>query len=336
MPYVSVVGERKFIMELVKSILILVVGFVLLVKGADFFVDGASAIAKKLHIPSLIIGLTIVAMGTSLPELSVSVTAALANQNSLAISNVIGSNIFNLMVVLGICAVIAPIGVSNIVIKRDYPFSVFCAILMAVLGSFGLTINRIDGIVLLVFFAGYLGVMFYDAKKVRKSAAEMEYEDEIDEATEDTEDIPLWKGILFVVGGAAAVKYGGDLTVDGAVSIATMLGVTETLIGLTIVATGTSLPELVTSLVAARKKELDMAVGNVVGSNVLNILTILGIGSVITPIAFNMQNFVDICVLAVFSLFVWIFCATRKRIGRFEGAFMLICYAVYLIYICIR
>lgn len=343
-------------MEVLKAIIYLIIGFALLVKGADFFVDGASAIAKKLRIPSLVIGLTIVAMGTSLPELSVSITAALQHENTLAISNVVGSNIFNLMVVLGICAVIAPIGVSMTVTKRDYPFSVFCAVLLGVLGFLGWSINRADGVILLIFFALYMFVMVKSALTARKESLaeeagksgglnaeelaeakdDIELGREADEMTTKAKEIPLWLAVIYVIGGAVAVKFGGDFTVDGAVSIAEMLGVTQTLIGLTIVACGTSLPELVTSIVASRKNELDMAVGNVVGSNIFNILAILGIGAVITPMTFMTENIIDIIVLAVFSLIVWLFCYTKKEIGRKEGAAMLILYAVYLVYICVR
>ena len=270
-------------MEILKIVIYLVVGFFLLVKGADWFVDGASGIAHKMHIPSLIIGLTVVAMGTSLPELSVSVTAALNGQNSLAISNVVGSNIFNLVVILGICAVFAPVAVSREVLKRDYPFSIFCSVLLAVLGVVciygkGWRIDRVDGLILLFFFVLYMAMMLREAIRARKGALSTEESDyvdvmdyEVEENIKKDEDKPLWVSILLVIVGTAAVKFGGDFTVEGAVDGARMLGVSETLIGLTIVACGTSLPELVTSIVATKKQELEMAVGNVVGSNIFNI-----------------------------------------------------------------
>lgn len=350
--------ESEENMEILKAVVLLAIGFLLLVKGADFFVEGASTIARKLHVPGLIIGLTIVAMGTSLPELSVSVTAALKHQNSLAISNVVGSNIINLMMVLGICAVISPIAVSMTVTKRDYPFSMVCAALLGILGYIGMKISRADGAVLLIFMAGYMYIMIHNAMKARKKALETHYEEknhpgasgretdddqydmdiseEADELTEKSESRPMWQAILFVIGGAAAVKFGGDFTVDGAVDIARMIGISETLIGLTIVACGTSLPELVTSIVASGKNELDMAVGNVVGSNIFNILAILGVGSVITPMAFINENLIDLIVLIVFSAIVWLYCFTKKRIGRKEGASMIVLYTIYLIYICMR
>ena len=318
-------------MELIKAIALLLVGFVFLLKGADFFVDGSSSVAKKLKVPSLIIGLTIVAMGTSLPELSVSITASLANSNALAVSNVIGSNIFNLMVVLGASALMATIEVSRDVIRKDFPFSVVCAVLLLVLGYLGMELGRADGAIFLVIFVGFLLYQVLSALRARKAAlsAEGDEEDEI-------KLLPMWLAAIYIVGGAAAVKFGGDWTVTGAKTLAAAFGLSENLIGLTIVAMGTSLPELVTSVVAARKNELDMAVGNVVGSNVFNILAILGIASALSPIGFIMENVIDICVLLGFSLLVWVLCVTKKKLGRAEGAVMLLAYAAYAVYICLR
>ena len=318
-------------MEIVKAIALLLVGFVFLLKGADFFVDGSSAVAKKLKVPSLIIGLTIVAMGTSLPELSVSITASMANSNALAVSNVIGSNIFNLMVVLGMSALMAVIEVSENVIKKDFPFSVACAVLLLVLGYLGMELGRVDGAIFLVIFVGFILYQVISALRARKAAlsAEGDGEDEI-------KLLPMWLAAIYIVGGAAAVKFGGDWTVNGAKTLAAAFGLSENLIGLTIVAMGTSLPELVTSVVAARKNELDMAVGNVVGSNVFNILMILGLASVLSPIGFIMENVIDICVLLGFSLLVWVLCFTKKKLGKLEGAIMLLAYAAYAVYICLR
>ena len=318
-------------MEIVKAIALLLVGFVFLLKGADFFVDGSSAVAKKLKVPSLIIGLTIVAMGTSLPELSVSITASLANSNALAVSNVIGSNIFNLMVVLGASALMATIEVSRDVIRKDFPFSVTCAVLLLILGYLGMELGRIDGAIFLVIFIGFIVYQVLSALRARKAAlsAEGDEEDEI-------KLIPMWRAAVYIIGGAAAVKFGGDWTVNGAKTLAAAFGLSENLIGLTIVAMGTSLPELVTSVVAARKNELDMAVGNVVGSNVFNILMILGVASALSPIGFIMENVIDICVLLGFSVLVWIFCAVKKKLGKLEGAAMLLAYAAYAVYICLR
>ena len=317
-------------MEMVKAIALLLVGFVFLLKGADFFVDGSSSVAKKLKVPSLIIGLTIVAMGTSLPELSVSITASMAGSNALAVSNVIGSNIFNLMVVLGMSAVLSVIEVSDDVTKRDFPFSVFCAVLLLVLGYLGMELSRVDGLIFLALFIGFLAYQVLSALRARKAALAEEQDGE------EIKNIPMWLAVVYIVGGAVAVKFGGDWVVNSAKTIAAFLGLSENLIGLTIVAMGTSLPELVTSVVAARKNELDMAVGNVVGSNVFNILMILGVAATLSPIGFIMENVVDIAVLLGFSLLVWVFCFTKKKLGRIEGAIMLLAYAAYAVYICLR
>lgn len=321
---------------ILKAVFVLIIGFVLLVKGADFFVEGASSVAKMLKVPSLIIGMTIVAMGTSLPETSVSIAASMNNQNTLAVSNVVGSNIFNLMVVLGVCAVIAELKVSKDVLKRDYPFSVLCAILLLVAGVIGMTLGRMDGIIFLVIFAVFIFYLIKSALDVRKRGEISEKEREMNEEMEEMKDLPVWKCILYIVGGAIAIKYGGDWVVDSASVIATSFGISATLVGLTICSVGTSLPELVTSIVAARKNELDMAVGNVVGSNVFNILMVLGIAATVSPIAFLTENIIDIVVLLVFSLITWVLCVTQKKLSKKEGILMLVLYTIYLVYICIR
>lgn len=301
---------------ILKAVFVLIIGFVLLVKGADFFVEGASSVAKMLKVPSLIIGMTIVAMGTSLPETSVSIAASMNNQNTLAVSNVVGSNIFNLMVVLGVCAVIAELKVSKDVLKRDYPFSVLCAILLLVAGVIGMTLGRMDGIIFLVIFAVFIFYLIKSALDARKRGEISEKEREMNEEMEEMKDLPVWKCILYIVGGAIAIKYGGDWVVDSASVIATSFGISATLVGLTICSVGTSLPELVTSIVAARKNELDMAVGNVVGSNVFNILMVLGIAATVSPIAFLTENIIDIVVLLVFSLITWVLCVTQKKLSK--------------------
>ena len=318
--------------KMIKTIIFLLAGFVLLIKGADFFVDGASAIAQKLKVPSLIIGLTIVAMGTSLPELAVSVTASISGNNALSVSNVVGSNLFNLMVVLGLSAVLNPIIVSEDTLKKDYPFSVACAIALLVMGAIGMELGHVDGIILLVVFVGFIVFQVRAGLKHRREVlASGATEDE-----EEIKDMPYWQAILFIVGGAAAIKFGGDFVVNSAVDIATAFGLSQTLIGLTIVALGTSLPELVTSVVAAKKGELDMAVGNVVGSNIFNILMILGVAAAISPITFLMENVIDIAILLAFSLITYLFCRTNKQLGKKEGAAMLGLYAAYMVYICVR
>ena len=316
------------------AILFLAAGFFFLVKGADIFVEGSSSIAKKFNVPSIIIGLTIVVMGTSLPEAAVSVTASLANQNTLAVSNVIGSNIFNLMVVIGMCAVLTPVAVQRETLKRDFPFSVICAVLLLILGWIGpMQLGHGDGAILLILFAVFLGVMIKSALRANgegKNAGEDVAE------VDEMEIMPLPKSLLFIVIGAAGIILGGDVVVNSASNIATRMGMSETLVGLTIVSIGTSLPELVTSVVAARKHEVDMALGNAIGSNIFNILMVLGIAGAISPIAFLTENIIDIVVLLVFSLIVWVFAWTKTKLNRGEGAVMLLLYAIYMVYICIR
>ena len=315
----------------------LVIGFILLIKGADFFVEGSSSVAKRLHVPSIIIGLTIVAMGTSLPETAVSVSASLAGNNELAVSNVVGSNIFNLMVVIGVCAMIATVEVARETIRRDIPLSLICAGLLLLLGIIGLgdqakmTLGHFDGVIFIGLFAGYIFYMIRIALKANKEGKKVEIEGGSDEEIKLI-SVPL--SIIFIIGGAAAIAFGGDLTVDAASRIASDLGMTQT--GLTIVSIGTSLPELVTSIVAARKNEVDMALGNAIGSNVFNILMVLGIASAISPISIITENIIDLCVLIAFTVCVWIFAGSKKKIGRVEGFCMVALYAVYAVYIIIR
>ena len=311
-------------MNIFTALLLLVLGFVLLIKGADYFVDGASSVAKKFRIPSIIIGFTIVAMGTSLPECAVSVTASLANNNALAISNVVGSNIFNLMIVCGASAIFAPLAIQKSTLLKEFPVSIFCALLLLVLGYTSFNLGRMEGIVLLVLFLVYLLWMIFSALKNRQ---------EIDE---EVQILPAWKCIVFILGGAIAIKYGGDFVVDGASFIATKMGFSQNLIGLTIVALGTSLPELVTSIVAARKNEVDMALGNAIGSNIFNILLVLGVAGAISPVAFIMENVIDIILLTIMSSYVWILAWTKNHINKIEGISMIAIYVIYLIYICIR
>lgn len=327
-------------MELLKAILILVIGFVLLIKGADFFVEGSSSVAKKFHVPAMLIGMTIVAMGTSLPECAVSVTASLANNNSLAVSNVIGSNIFNLMVVCGACALFSPLTIRQDTLKKEFPLSIICAALMLVLGYIGMTLGHIDGIIFLVLFVGYLLWMIQSAKQARAAVlSDPGQSGQIEQAEFVEENIailPTWKSLVFIIGGMVAIKFGGDFVVDGASSIASSMGLSQTLIGLTIVAMGTSLPELVTSLVAAKKGEVDMALGNVIGSDIFNILFVLGIATAISPISFLMENVIDIILLIIMSVIVLAFAWTKQQINRKEGILMLLMYAAYMVYICVR
>ena len=334
-------------MLLLKSIIILIVGFVLLIKGADFFVEGSSAVAKRLRIPSMIIGMTIVAMGTSLPECAVSVTASLTGNNTLAISNVIGSNIFNLLVVCGVCSLFVPLAVQKSTLQKEFPLSIFCAGLLLLLGYLGMTLGHIDGIILIIIFAGYLLWMIQSARNARNQTFADEDSDtagsrtslsaeEIEQVASNINLLPAWKCIIFILGGMIAIKYGGDFVVNGASAIASSLGLSQTLIGLTIIAMGTSLPELVTSIVAAKKDEVDMAVGNVIGSNIFNILLVLGVAAAISPVGFIIENMIDIAFLILISVITLVFAWTSKEINRKEGIIMLLLYAVYMVYICMR
>ena len=317
-------------MEMLKSIVLLLVGFILLIKGADFFVEGSSSVAKSLRIPSMIVGLTIVAMGTSLPELAVSVTASLAGNNALAVSNVIGSNIFNLMLVCGACALFAPLIVQKNTLKKEIPLSVVCVVLLLVLGLFGMEIGRTDGVILLILFIGFLVWMINSALKAHAESANLE------ESDNEYKIYPAWVCVIYIVGGAVAIKFGGDFVVDGASAVAMKAGLSQNLVGLTIVAMGTSLPEFVTSVVAARKNEVDMAFGNVIGSNIFNILFILGVTATISPVAFIMENVIDSVILLIVSILVWVFAWSRLHIEKKEGIVLLACYAGYLLYICMR
>ena len=310
------------------DIVLLVVGMVLLIKGADFFVDGSSKIAKAFHIPSLIIGLTLVSMGTSAPELSVSLNAALSGSNEICLGNVVGSNLCNTLLILGISAVFVPLLITKDMKKFDIPILVGIYALM-VLFAFVITpekLDRVESIVLLLSFAGYLVLLLFRAKK---------------EAVQEEEEEKLSKGKLalsavLALVGLAAIIFGGDLVVDSASSIATQLGMSETLVGLTIVAVGTSLPELVTSVVAAMKKENDIAVGNVIGSNIFNVLLILGTTSVIKPLAINSAVMIDLVILLGTGLIVLLISQLFKDVKRWHGIVLMLLYVAYLAYIIIR
>ena len=285
-------------MALFIRILFLVVGFVLLIKGADAFVDGASDFARRFKIPPLVIGMTIVAFGTSAPEAAVSIAAGIKGSNDIAISNVIGSNIFNLLMVAGICALYKPLPVQKIAIERDFPFSILIVIALAALcldrssGAEAMMISRSDGIILLLFFCIF---MYFNVKDGLNGTPPM---------IEEEKERRLWISTLLLVFGLAGIMLGGQLVVDCSKFIARAAGVSETVIGLTVVALGTSLPELVTSIVAARKGETDIAVGNVIGSNVFNILFVLGLASVVRPMLVGMDAIYDMLVFIVLAMIV--------------------------------
>ena len=309
-------------------LLCLIVGFVFLVKGADLFVEGSSSVAKRFKVPSLIIGLTIVAMGTSLPETAVSVAASIAHNNTLAVSNVTGSNIFNLMVVIGVCALMTPIVVDGASLKRDFPFSMICAILLLVMGTIGMTLGRVDGIILLGCFAGYIFYLIRHTLKQNRQSSD-----------EEVDEIPLIsmpKAVIFILIGAVGIAVGGDVVVDSASRIAIDLGMSQTLVGLTIVSIGTSLPELVTSIVATRKGDSGLALGNAIGSNIFNILFILGMSAAISPLNVLGESLTDCIILLISTVILFVLAKTKKTMSRWEGAVCVLLYIVYTAYLLIR
>ena len=319
--------------------ILLIIGFVLLIKGADFFVDGSSSVAKILKVPTIIIGLTVVAFGTSMPELSVSVTAALRGSNDLAVSNVLGSNIFNLLVVLGCCALVKPVAAKWSLLKKEFPFSILITIILLLVdsdfsimkvldGNKGFVLGRWAGLLFLILFVLYIYATVKSALRSRAEAKDMEEE-------EYKTMSPLKSGIYIVLG-LIGIVWGGNLVVDSASNIALTFGWSQTFIGLTIVALGTSLPELVTSVVAARKGENDLAVGNVVGSNIFNILLILGVSSFITPITLDVTAVYDTIILIIASIIVYVSAISKREIQRKEGIFFLVCYFAFFLYVFMR
>lgn len=323
-------------LQIVIYIALIVLGMFALIKGADLFVGGASNIAKLLKVPALIIGLTIVSIGTSLPEFAVSVSGAIAGSADISIGNIVGSNMFNLLVVLGISLIFVPIVVDKIIIKRDLPVLVVCGAMLLVFALVGnesnaYILSRIECAILLVFFLVYLTLCIVQAKKQAK-----EKKDEPQGEMEQEKKPNVWLSILFLIGGLVCIVVGGDIVVIGAQNIALALGMSEVLVGLTIVAIGTSLPELVTSIVAAKKGENDIALGNVVGSNIFNILLIVGTAGVITPLTVDSKVVIDIILmLAVFVLF-FVFAIFKNKLPKYLGWIMLGLYIVYFVYIILR
>lgn len=317
---------------------ILILGFLLLIKGADYFVDGSSSVAGILKVPSIIIGLTVVAFGTSMPELSVSVTAAVKGSNDLAVSNVLGSNIFNLLVVLGCCAIVNPVQAKWSLLRKEFPFSIFITVILLLLtsdfsvakvleGSGDFVLGRWGGILLLILFAVFVAATVKTALVSRKEEPEEE---------QDYKMMSPVKSGVFIIGGLAAIVWGGDLVVDSASNIAESFGMSQTFIGLTIVALGTSLPELVTSMVAAGKGENDLAVGNVVGSNIFNILLILGLSAAITPIHLSVTAVYDTLILVAASVITYVAAVSRREIQKKEGALFLLAYLAFFVYALLR
>lgn len=309
----------------------LIIGLVLLIKGADWFVDGASGLAAKMGVPSLVIGLTIVAFGTSAPEAAVSISSALKGSSGIALGNVVGSNLFNLLVVIGIGSILRPTKIDLSIIKKDYPYNLLATIVLgltmfdAVLGDLEApVISRTDGLVIIAFF---LIFMYYTVSSGLSGKADNE---------EKKETKPLYKLIIMLAVGIVAIICGGQAVVNGATEIARSFGVSETLIGLTIVAVGTSLPELVTSLVAIKKGEDDIAVGNVIGSNIFNILFIIGIAAAIKSIAVDLELIYDIVILFVVSAVIYLGVAKNRVVGRGAGIAMVLAYAAYMVFAIIR
>lgn len=311
-------------MEVLLQLTLLVVGFVMLIKGADWFVDGVSGIAEKFGIPQLVIGLTIVAMGTSAPEAAVSITAAIKGNAGITIGNILGSNIMNVFVILGITSVITAIAVQNSTIRIELPFMIGISIILLACGMTGNTITRVEGILLWGFFLVYLGYLFQAAKQG------------ITEQPEEEKQERIGKLILTGVIGMILIIVGSDVTVDAATALATIFGMSERFIGLTIVAFGTSLPELVTSVIAARKGKADIAVGNIVGSNIFNVLFVVGTTALIVPVPFSSEFLIDGIITILAGILLWMCVWKKKLLTRWGGCLMLVGYLVYFSYLLIK
>ena len=306
-------------MQIVLQLALLALGFVMLVKGSDWFVDGAAGIAAKFRIPQIIIGLTIVAMGTSAPEAAVSITAATAGSADITVGNVVGSNIMNVLVILGLASAIIPIAVGKSTLKIDIPFMIAISVIFLLLGWDG-TITRIDGLVLIALFAGYIGYMIWEAIHSNEDGDEIK-------------DMPVWKLLLSTVIGMALIIFGADVAVDAATKLAQIFGMSERFIGLTVVALGTSLPELFTSVTAARKGNADIAIGNIVGSNIFNILFVVGLSSMVINVPFAANFRIDMLVAIASCVFIWLAALKSKKLARWAGFTMLLGYVGYFVYL---
>ncbi len=303
-------------MEILLQLLLLAIGFVLLVKGADWFVDGTSGIATRLKIPQLVIGLTIVAMGTSAPEAAVSITAALKGSAEITIGNIVGSNILNIFIILGLSALVTPLAVAKSTIKIDIPVVIAITGILVGMGYDG-TVTLLEGLLLLVIFASYIGYLMYVAFKERK------------ENDEEVKDISIAKACIWTLVGLCLIVLGSDVAVDAATNIAKILGLSERFIGLTIVALGTSLPELFTSVSAAKKGNADIAIGNIVGSNIFNILFVVGLSAMVIPVPFAKGFRFDAIVSAIAAVLLLLCVLKDKKLNRWAGVLMLLSYAVY-------
>ena len=304
-------------MNMLLDILLIIIGVALVLKGADFLTEGASALARRMHVPEIVIGLTIVAAGTSAPELFVSVVSALNGTPDLAVGNVVGSNTMNCMLIVGCAAMVAPMTISRSTVRKDIPFAVMASILLTCIALDNF-LGRIDGIILLL---GFVVFMAYTLLQAKNGQAEPQTE---------VKQLNPWLSVLFLVIGLAMLVAGSNVFVDSASSVAAALGISEGVIGLTVVAGGTSLPELATSVVAARKGQSAIAIGNVIGSNVFNILLILGMTAVISPLQIEGITTIDMAVMLISVILVWLFSFTRFTVERWEGALLVIGYLVYL------
>ena len=304
--------------------ILLIVGFVLLIKGSDFFVDGSSNIASILKIPTLIVGLTIVAFGTSAPEAAVSITSSLSGNNALAVSNVIGSNLFNMMLIIGLCALLRELKIGRDVLNKDLPFLVVITAILSAFIIIGWSISRIEGIILLLLIIGYVAYLVYSAKNTKEAQIV------------EKPKMSLLRSIIYIVGGMAGIIIGADFVVDSASYIAMAFGMSETLVGLTIVAIGTSLPELVTSLTALKKDENQLIIGNVIGSNIFNILFVLGASSTISPIAINPNMIIDIALMLGVTILFFIFGKTQDKYDKKEGFILVALFIAYMAFAIMR
>lgn len=308
-------------MELLVQVLLLIVGFVMLVKGADWFVDGAAGLADRFGIPQLVIGLTIVAMGTSAPEAAVSITAALKDSAGIAVGNIVGSNILNVLIILGLTACVATLSVAKSTIHIELPYMIAISLLLLFFGWTGNEITFWEGVGLWVAFLLYLGYLFRMAKKNKETPPE------------EASSRPLWMLLVLSIIGLVLIVWGSDVTVDAATALARYFGMSERFIGLTIVALGTSLPELFSSLTAARKGNADIAIGNIVGSNIFNILFVLGTTALITPVPFAARFTVDTIVAVLVGVLLLVCVARSKKLTKPTGILMLAAYAAYFIYL---
>ena len=306
------------------NVVFLVVGFLCLIKGADWFVEGASKLATRFGIPQLVIGLTIVAMGTSMPEAAVSIQAAAKGTAGIAVGNVLGSNIFNVWVILGITAVLAVLKLQKSTLIAEIPYILFVTVVLMLLGMAGMNVSRLDGIVLWLLFFVYFGYLWWLTKQNKEE----------NEVTEESWSVV--RCIVFILIGGVLVVFGSNMTVDGACGLAALAGISERVVGLTIVACGTSLPELVTSVMAARKNNADIAIGNIVGSNIFNILFVIGTASLIAPIPFEPSFVVDAILALAAGLLLWAGVARKRELRRPCGILMLLCYVAYVVWLIMK